>query len=413
MSIEIRGVIVPSNYDLEWMAKYIEKGIVTPESTIRRQIAAADKKQPLELYINSPGGSVFAAYEIINTLAAWRIENNQPVNITIGAMAASAAAAISILSGANLKVFRNSKMMFHGAWTETVGGSQAHEDTADLLSQINADLKAALVGQYNVPVEKVEDWFAEGRAGWISAGDAFSYGMASEIVDSDDEEIEFIDGDIAGIEANGLAIAALVRNEAPEQIAPVEPAAVESEEKQDDGGKPANEAPAGAGDEQSASEPANDEQEPAADGAEPAKEEQPAAEQPEPDASVAGPDVAELVEIALQDRLAGHVAKNKELQDQLNAAIASSKHFQSLLCKEQAAREADTKQFETRLSAMADALKNANTRLSKLTLGSLSFSPVIETWPEALASCGGDYVTARKQHPEAYASYMQTNNKRR
>jgi len=407
MSIEIRGVIVPSNYDLEWMAKYIEKGIVTPESTIRRQIAAADKKQPLELYINSPGGSVFAAYEIINTLAAWRIDNNQTVNITIGAMAASAAAAISILSGANLKVFRNSKMMFHGAWTETVGGSQAHEDTADLLSQINADLKAALVGQFNIPVETVDEWFSEGRAGWISASDAVGYGMASEIVDSDDEEIEFIDGDIAGIEANGLAIAALVRNEAPEQIAPVEPAAVESEEKQDDGGKPADEAPAGAGAEQPASEPADAGQEPDADGAEPAV-------QPEESIEDRIKREAEgLAAMRVQDEISGVIAAFEKCKETLENEIKEHKKFQALYDKEVEQRKTDHKQFETRQAEMQVALEKANAQIIKLTIGGLTFSPAIESWEEAMKATGGDYVQARRRYPDAYQDFMNRKNNNR
>jgi hypothetical protein len=39
--IELRGVIVPSMYDTEWAADYITKGMITPESTIRRKEPAA------------------------------------------------------------------------------------------------------------------------------------------------------------------------------------------------------------------------------------------------------------------------------------------------------------------------------------------------------------------------------------
>lgn len=418
--IEIRGVIVPSNYDLEWMRPYIEKGVVTPESYVRKQIASSDTKKPLELYINSPGGSVFAAYELINTLAAWRMDNGQPVNITIGAMAASAASAIAILSGANLKAFRNSKLMFHGAWTDTVGGAEAHKDTAALLEQINADIKAALVGKYGIPVETVDQWFAEGRQGWINASEAKQYGMVSEIVDNDDEEIKFVEGDIAGIEANGLAIASLFTAKEPEAVvAPVfevkadaQPAEAVVVEVQDDGGKPADENEAGAS--VPATEPAADvAAEPAATVVEPPPAgavSEPAAEEDKPE-PVAIP-VDEQVEIALQERLADHKKNFDELSAKYEQTEAQRAHFQSCFDKEQEARKKDKHEFEMRLSAMADALKQANARLTKLTLGSLTFSPVIETWPEALASCNGDYALARKQHPDAYAQFMQTKTKR-
>jgi ClpP class serine protease len=85
-------VIVPSNYDVEWAKDYITRGIIAPESYIRRAIDNYDKSKPMEVYINSPGGSVFSAYEIINALSAWQAETKQPINITVGAMAASAAA---------------------------------------------------------------------------------------------------------------------------------------------------------------------------------------------------------------------------------------------------------------------------------------------------------------------------------
>lgn len=420
--IEIRGVIVPSNYDLEWMRPYIEKGVVTPESYVRKQIANSDKEKPLELYINSPGGSVFAAYEIINTLAAWRMDNNQPVNITVGAMAASAASAIAILSGANLKAFRNSKLMFHGAWTETVGGAEAHEDTAALLEQINADIKAALVGKFNVPVNVVDQWFAEGRQGWISSAEAVDYGMVSEIVDGDDEEIEFVDGDIAGIEANGLAIAALVkpaemRIDEPAasavEIAMVadNPAAVLEETNDDDRGKPADEDEAGAS--APADEPAPADEQPADQPAEAAGEPDAAGE---PAAAAAADPVAipveEQVEIQLQERLAQHKQQFGDLLAKYEHTEAQRKEMQSRYDREVELRAKDHTQFETRLAAMADALKQANARLTKLTLGSLTFSPVIETWAEALAACDGDYAKARKQHPDAYKTFMQRNNKR-
>lgn len=420
--IEIRGVIVPSNYDLEWMRPYIEKGVVTPESYVRKQIASYDTKKPLELYINSPGGSVFAAYEIINTLAAWRMDNNQPVNITVGAMAASAASAIAILSGANLKAFRNSKLMFHGAWTETVGGAEAHEDTAALLEQINADIKAALVGRFNIPVNVVDQWFAEGRQGWINSSEAVEYGMVSEIVDGDDEEIEFVDGDVTGIEANGLAIAALVK---PAEIKIDEPAATAAEialvaenpasaieeTNNDDSGKPAHADEAGAS--APATEPASNDGESntAGDSVDKTdKDDKPAeAVTVEP---VAIP-VEEQVEIILQERLADHKKQFGELLSKYDHTEAQRKEWQSRHDREVELRAKDHTQFETRLAAMANALKQANARLTKLTLGSLTFSPVIETWSEALAACDGDYAKARKQHPEAYATFMKHNNQRK
>ena len=89
-----------------------------------------------------------------------------------------------------------------------------------------------------------------------------------------------------------------------------------------------------------------------------------------------------------------------------------SKH-QGDLDREKAAHAKTKEQFESQLATTQAALKQANDRNLKLTLGSLSFSPAIESWSEALAACGGDYVAARKQYPDAYESFMQTQNKRK
>ena len=48
--IELRGVIVSGDYDGDWANDYIERGIFTPESRIRKALAEAN--DDVELYIN-------------------------------------------------------------------------------------------------------------------------------------------------------------------------------------------------------------------------------------------------------------------------------------------------------------------------------------------------------------------------
>jgi ATP-dependent protease ClpP protease subunit len=402
--IEIRGVIVPSNYDMEWMRQYIDKGIVTPESRVRSAIAGAAKNAPLELYINSPGGSVFAAYEIINALTEWRMTNNQPVNITVGAMAASAASAIAVLSGANLRLFRNSKMMFHGAWTETIGGGEAHKDTANLLEKINADIKTQLVSKFGIAAEVVDEWFAEGRAGWITATDAKSYGMAESVIDDDDEEVEFADADITGIEENGMAIAALVRAEVraedEQEIAP-ESEPEKTEEQADDGGKSDDEESDGSGEQ--ADEPATDDE----------PESEPEAQPEESVEDRIKREAEALAALNVEGRVAELIAENDKVKCLLENETKERKKFQGQYDKEVEQRKADHKQFETRQAEMQAALEKANARIIKLTIGGLTFSPAIESWEEAMKATGGDYVQARTRYPDAYQEFMNRKNNHR
>jgi len=68
-------------FDIDIYQDYIEKGVITPESKFRADIAAASTDQSLELYINSPGGSVFAGNEMINTLRDWVTETGQALTL--------------------------------------------------------------------------------------------------------------------------------------------------------------------------------------------------------------------------------------------------------------------------------------------------------------------------------------------
>lgn len=210
--LELRGVIVPSEYDSEWAQKYIDKGIIIPESRFRANLNGVPKGEPLTIYVNSPGGSVFAAGELINAVREWKAETKQPVTVILGALTASAASAFTIMVADTIKAHANAKMMFHGAWTMSIGGKEMHADTAELLGKINAEIKARLVGKYGMSPEVVSEWFAEGREGWLSASELADAKMVSEIIQDPSDVIDFPADALGEIEGRGLGIAAIVKN---------------------------------------------------------------------------------------------------------------------------------------------------------------------------------------------------------
>lgn len=208
--INLRGVIVPSEYDASWAAGYIEKGIIIPESKFRADLAVASKSEPLTVYVNSPGGSVFSAGEMVNSVREWKAETKQPVTVVLGALTASAASAFSIMVADTIKAHANAKMMFHGAWTMSVGGKEMHQDTAELLDKINGDIKTRLVSKYGLAPELVSQWFAEGREGWLSAKELMDSKLATEIIEDPSDVIEFTSEALGEIEGRGLGIAAFL-----------------------------------------------------------------------------------------------------------------------------------------------------------------------------------------------------------
>lgn len=176
--IQIRGVIVDAWYDGAWAAEYIDRGLWTPESRIRSQLAAAETAgDEIEIVISSQGGSVVAGNEMLAAIQAYP----HGKSITVGAFAASMAANIVLQAGVPVRAHKNSIMLFHGAWGLTIGGEGAHVDTAEMLDQINEPIKLALAAK-GVPQNLIDDGFAEGRQFTMTADQAKGYGIISEVI---------------------------------------------------------------------------------------------------------------------------------------------------------------------------------------------------------------------------------------
>lgn len=206
--IELRGVIVPGNYDGDWASAYIERGIFTPESRIRKALAEAN--DDVELYINSQGGSVFAGNEISNALKSFEATGHK-VDVTVGALAASMAAVI--VAGCkpeNVKLHQNTQIMFHGAQVVTEGGAGSHEDSAALLTSMNRQVIDRLTAKNPDMGEEIKGWFEEGRAGWITAQKAVEMGLASSVIGAKADAVTKVSKEAAKamLDNGGIDIAA-------------------------------------------------------------------------------------------------------------------------------------------------------------------------------------------------------------
>ena len=185
--LDIRGFIAPAEYDGDWAQPYIERGLWTPESKVRRDLAAASTDEPLTVRVSSPGGSVFAGYDMANAIRDWARDTGQSVAVEVGALAASMGSYLGFFLSPDVAIHRNTKAMFHGATTMTWGGKEAHEDSAELLAQINGQIKGDLVAKGVAP-ETVDEWLSEGRMGWLGADQIMEHGMAQTVLDDDAPE---------------------------------------------------------------------------------------------------------------------------------------------------------------------------------------------------------------------------------
>jgi ATP-dependent protease ClpP protease subunit len=445
--LEIRGVIVPSAYDQDYFKKYIDKGVITPESHFRAQLKRIAKDQPLEIYINSPGGSVFAGNEMINAARDWKAAAKQDVTITVGALAASMAAAFSVSVGDRLRAHSNAKMMFHGAWTITLGGKEAHEDTADLLNKINADIMTKLIDRYEIDPDLVATWFAEGREGWLTAKQMKEYGIAAEIIGEEDQPIDFTEDTISDLDSQGLKIAALLEatkgetdngredlgNDADEDgegegegdadgsddegsgdSAGGEGEDTGENDSEGDGSEGDGEGDSdtdggsgGEGDEGSSEDAGGEDGGEGQDG------------QGDNQEGGEGDNTQEAIDLTGAQYLAGVEAGRRIAQAGAAEQIQEKENQRRALQAERdqlkAKIEKQKTELENQIKDLSARLKDANAQHAKLINGGLEFSTgpaEPRTWQEALETCGGDYAKAAAAYPELKAEYNRKHSRK-
>ena len=347
--IELRGVILDASFDFEWLDKYVDKGIFTPESRIRSQLkAAAEAGDDVELYISSQGGSVVAGNEIIAAFADYP----HGKSITVGAFAASMAANIALQAGVPVRAHNNTLFLFHGAWGVTLGGKDAHGDSAKMLEQINEPIRAALAAK-GVPADMIEAGFGEGRELTMTAAEAKEWGIVSEIIDAPAPLVARLEkSDEDDILAHGTEI-------------PVAACAAWQKHAEDD--EAVAEAPV---------------------------EEAPVEDDPVAPSAELSPDVAALV-----DRMAHLESQRRDMQSQRDKLAAQ-------LADEQKAREEERAALQASVDALAHAKTNLESRLAGMALNALG-TPTggcAQSWPDALNECGG-YEGAMRKYPHLAEAY--------
>ncbi len=415
--IEIRGIIVPSEFDGGWYEGLCDRGIITPESKFRRDLAAAPATEPLEVYLNTPGGSVFAGNEMVNAVSAWKAQTKQPVHVIVGAMAASMGAAFTIQAADSVAVHQNSLMMFHGAWGMQIGGADAMADYADLLAKINDMTKAVLLKRYKLDEDTVDEWFAEGREGWLTADEMKAAGIAHSVIGEDDEAMSFDGVDTSEFDAKGLKVAALAKGLADMKAGKV---------AQDDGGNITAQAGAGAPvDGGSSKEHGHGEGKGGGseteNGAQ-AEGEQRAALQPAQSGEAGGPaveppgDGAGEREAGRAEGRAEAVAEFAErvaaMEKRLADAQANERKIQAAHDRMAAEIAKERAEHQKSLNELSERLKLATDRVTKFLDGGLAFSPAPETWADALKACQGDYVKAARAYPELKRQYNEQNSRK-
>jgi ATP-dependent Clp protease protease subunit len=140
-------------------------------------LASKDPKKDIQLYINSPGGSVTAGLAIYDTMQYVKC----PISTVCVGLAASMAATL-LAAGSHGKrfVLPNSEILLHQVMGGVTGEAIEIEITAKQIVKIKDKLNKILARHTKQPLSRVEK--DTDRDFYLSAEEAKEYGIVDEVI---------------------------------------------------------------------------------------------------------------------------------------------------------------------------------------------------------------------------------------
>lgn len=140
------------------------------------ELAAGDG--PISVWINSPGGDVFAAAQIYNML----MDYPNDVTVMIDGLAASAASVIA-MAGTEVQMSPVAMMMIHNPATVAIGDSEEMKKAVKMLDEI----KESIMNAYEIKTGLSRDRISRmmDAESWFNANKAVELGFADKIMFSE------------------------------------------------------------------------------------------------------------------------------------------------------------------------------------------------------------------------------------
>lgn len=140
-------------------------------------LASVDPKKDIQIYVNSPGGSVYAGLGIYDTM-----QFIEPDVATICTGMAASMGAVLLCAGADGKrtALKHSRVMIH----QPLGGAQGQasdmEITLKEIQKLKKELYEIIAHHSKQPYDKV--WEDSDRDYWMTSQEAMEYGMIDEVL---------------------------------------------------------------------------------------------------------------------------------------------------------------------------------------------------------------------------------------
>ncbi len=141
-------------------------------------LESVDPKKDIQIYMNSPGGGVYAGLGIYDT-----IQFIKPDVATICTGMAASMGAVLMCAGAKGKrsALKHSRVMIH----QPLGGAQGQASDIEITAREIAKLKKELYDIIAIHSGQTYDkvWADSDRDYWMTAEEAKEYGMVDEVLD--------------------------------------------------------------------------------------------------------------------------------------------------------------------------------------------------------------------------------------
>ena len=136
-------------------------------------------EEPIKIFINSPGGSVFDGYAIYDMIRFVRPR----VKIISTGLSASAATVIMLAADKEDRLaFPNARIMIHQPSIRSYGVAEDVKRTAEQVIKTRRLINELYARETGQPVEKVEE--DTDRDYWMSAQEAVDYGLVTRIINT-------------------------------------------------------------------------------------------------------------------------------------------------------------------------------------------------------------------------------------
>lgn len=138
----------------------------------------------LDIYINSPGGSVFDGIAIFNQIRRF---NGERI-VHIDGIAASIASVIA-MAGDEIRIAGNGMMMIHDPWGMAIGTADEMRKMADSLDKVRGTILETYAAKTGMDRDKISELMTAET--WLSADEAIEQGFATAKTDEKTLKAEF------------------------------------------------------------------------------------------------------------------------------------------------------------------------------------------------------------------------------